>query len=388
MDIINFLTDERSECVSVLTVMNLEEYKSLAYESFNNSGNIDGQRDVIKKSSVATKIKMRMNADFLAGAIFPPVVLGLCLDDSKMEKVRNRDFSKEDINPKTISIIDGMQRSYIYFENYDECKDRTLRVEFWITSKSVKLLYRMLVLNTGQVPWNTRRQIEVVFGNLSDTITKAIFNKKPEWEKNVELMGVDENRRRTQAGKFQTSTMIQMYLGFNTRNVKVDVSEELASEYQRFDMIESIDQDENFDLFINCIIHLITLDFEFSKCTEKSENGQFTEGKDIFSSTPACLGFVVACAEYVLGKAPVDRKSEKKTEQDNKLSEKIKAIADFLSVKSNPLALDTLNSVISGLSKSRIGDEMRRLFKNAFGEMLKYEDLNELDSLEAFWREQ
>lgn len=387
METINCLFDERSGCLSILTCMSLEEYKDLVYDSFENSGNIDGQRDVIRKSSVASKIKKRMNDDFLAGAVFPPVVLGLCLDDAAMEKVKTN-FKIKDINKAQVAIIDGMQRSFIYFNNYEACKNRTIRVEFWIASKSVKLLYRMLVLNTGQVPWNTRRQIEVVFDNLADAITKSIYERMPEWKDVVELMGVDEKRRRTQAGKFQKSAMIQMYLGFNTRNVKVDVSEELANEFQRFDMIESIDKDVNFELFINCIIYLLTLDFEFSKCADRVEDGQFKEGKDIFTSVPACLGFVVACAEYVLGKAPVERQVDKKNELDAKLSEKIKCIIEFLTGKQNALALGTLNSVIDSLSKTKIGDEMRRLFKNAFSEIIKYDDLMELDSLEAFWREQ
>ena len=36
--------------------------------------------------------------------------------------------------------------------------------------------------------------------------------------------------------------MIELYLGFNTRKVKVDVSDELADEFQRFDMMESIEK--------------------------------------------------------------------------------------------------------------------------------------------------
>ena len=230
METINYLFDERSGCLSILTCMTLEEYKEIAYYSFERSGNIDGQRDVIKKSSVASKIKKRMNDDFLLGAVFPPVVLGICLDEALMERAKTN-FNVDYINKEQLAIIDGMQRSFIYFNNYNACKERTIRVEFWISSKSVKLLYRMLVLNTGQVPWNTRRQIEVVFDNLADAISKSICDRKPEWKDIVELMGVDENRRRTQAGKYQKSAMIQMYLGFNTRNVKVDVSEELANEF-------------------------------------------------------------------------------------------------------------------------------------------------------------
>ncbi len=80
MEIINILFDKRTECISVLATMKLEEYKYLAENAFNNSGNLEGQRGVIKRSSIATKIRKRMQADFEQGAVFPPVVMGVFLD--------------------------------------------------------------------------------------------------------------------------------------------------------------------------------------------------------------------------------------------------------------------------------------------------------------------
>ena len=70
MDIINYLFDQRSECASVLTTMTLDEYKKIAYKSYSQGGNIEGQRNVIKQSTVASKIRKRMNDDFIAGAVF------------------------------------------------------------------------------------------------------------------------------------------------------------------------------------------------------------------------------------------------------------------------------------------------------------------------------
>ncbi len=390
MEVLDVLHDERSKCFSVMTSMTLSEYKDIASYSFYRGGNIEGQRDVIRKSAVASKIRKRMHDDFISGAVFPPVVLGLLLDDDLFSKLTNSESIEnalESINPENISIIDGMQRSNVYFTNYDCCKDKTIRVEFWIAQKSVRLLYRMLVLNTGQVPWNTRRQVEVVFKNIASNITEQLIAAHPEWKNKITLMGVDDNQRRTQAGKYQQSTVIEMYMGFNTRNSKVDVSEELANEFQRFDMMESIDKEENYSLFVRVLQYLISLDFAFSEDTEMVDNGQFKEGKDIFSSVPACLGFVVSCAEYIMGKNPVERTTEQKQEKCNKLDNRIQEILLFLKEKESPLALNVLNDIIAGLSKARIGDEMRRTFKNAFSEMIKYENLDELASFESFWRE-
>ena len=42
--------------------------------------------------------------------------------------------------------------------------EREVREEFWVAEKVNSLIYRMLVLNTGQVPWETGRQLETVYG--------------------------------------------------------------------------------------------------------------------------------------------------------------------------------------------------------------------------------
>lgn len=373
MEILKTNFDTRSECLSILTCMTLEEYKSIVYKPFSRGGNLDGQRDVIKRSSVASKIRKRMHEDFIAGAIFPQVVIGVLLPSEQFQEIKNarESFAPDQYGEDAFSIIDGMQRSNIYFSNYDGNEQREIRVEFWISDKTIKLLYRMLVLNTGQVPWNTRRQIEVIFSGLSRSIIERALEKNPELEGKIEIIGVDDAKRRTQAGKYHKSTMIELYLGFNTRKVKVDVSDELADEFQRFDMMESIEKDSSFDLFVSA-----------------AKIGQFKEGKDIFSSVPACLGFVVACAEYIMGKIPVEREEVVKNEKLARLDSQIQRIVEIANKNSEGdfLALESLNAVVEQLPKTRIGDEMRSYFKQAFTELLKYDEIDEILSMEAFWR--
>jgi len=390
MNILESKFDGRSECLSILVNMTLREYKKITYSSFADGGNLTGQRDVIKHSSVASKIRKRMNNDFIAGAVFPNVVIGLLVNDGEFDSFKENPekFVEHEFENENISIIDGMQRSNIYFTNYEGNEEREIRVEFWISNKSVKLLYRMLVLNTGQVPWNTRRQVEVIFANLSKTIIDNVFSKYPELLAKVEIIGVDDGKRRTQSGKFHKSTMIEMYLGFNTRKVKVDVSDELADEFQRFDMMEGIEQDISFTLFIDVFAYLCKLDIAFSKFSSADDERQFKEGKDIFGSVPACIGFIVACSEYIMGKIPVERDNATKDEKNAKLSLQISKIIERAENMAGTdfLALDSLNDVIAQLSKSRIGEEMRITFKSIFTELLRYEEMEEITSMEAFWR--
>ncbi|MBC5743176.1 hypothetical protein FMM74_006210 [Lachnospiraceae bacterium MD308] len=327
MKVLDVMIDSRSECKSVLTVMDLEEYKKLAFYAYNNSGNIDGQRSVIKRSSTAAKIRKRMTDDFKREAIFPQVVLGILCSTSDMKIMKKETFHEilKNINEKEVSIIDGMQRSSIYFENYDENRKREIRVEFWCSDASIKLLYRMLVLNTGQVPWNTRRQLEVIFDGISNKISEQIKDIDPFLDIQLNILTIDEIKRR-KAGMFKKSSLIEMYLGFNTRKVNVDVNDELADEFQRFDMMEAVDDVTNFEMFVNSFRNLCKLDFAMADASETIDGKQFSSGQDLFRSDPVCLGFMVSCAEYIMGKSGVERSDDEKRKRLNEINKKVEKI--------------------------------------------------------------
>ena len=164
-----------------------------------------------------------MQEDFKNGSIFPQVVIGVEDDIAKYENWEpGMEVGSSAFEQTGIVIIDGIQRSNIYFLNYDGNEETDIRVEFWIANDSVQLLYRMLVLNTGQTPWNTRRQVEVVFGNLIKTIKNSIFERYPELNGKIEIVGIDDGRKRTRAGVYPENSVVELYLGFNTRNVKIN----------------------------------------------------------------------------------------------------------------------------------------------------------------------
>ena len=134
------------------------------------------------------------------------------------------------------------------------------------------------------------------------------------------------------------------------------------------------------------------LDLAFSKYFKKSEvQGQFSEGKDVFGSSTANVGFVVASAEYIMGKISVERTEEvivgKKEKYQKQMGLILTELEKNVGMNEDYLSLDVLNTRCIGLPKTRIGDEMRVLFKDAFMGMLKYDDIEEVSSLEDFWRE-
>lgn len=418
MDIYNKEYDKRSECYLILSTMTLQEYKAFVEDAFENKGNLDGQRDVINQSSVASKIRARMANDFNKGAVFPQVVIGLLVDDNTFHGFDKLDCKGEDasilniintiknVSKDCISIIDGMQRTNVYFENSMGNEDRPIRVEFYITTSVTKLLYRMLVLNTGQVPWNTRRQLEVIYSHLANSVKKSLSEKEPELSTKITINSIDDKKRRRQSGIFNKSTLIEMYLTFNTRNTKVNLSNEIAEEFQRFDMMESVEKEENFSLFIDIFILLCKLDitlgeYPLSNAEETKDEPStdfvdiklfpIKQGSNFFTNSPIVMGFMAACSEYILGAVTVNRTLEVKYSKLNSVQNQFCFIINKIKSDCNVdyMDFDTLNIALSSISKKgNIGENQRKFFKDAFMSIIKYDNLNELPTLASCWREQ
>lgn len=166
------IEDNRVSCISVMTEMRVGDYLSLVERVYEKSGGIEGQRAALKTKTALT-IRHRLVSDLIDGAVIPPIVLGYLAQDVEMQAFRSANNFEEispylnDLDEGKVSIIDGMQRTTALL---DACKrdprteDRLVRVELWIAGRVNSLVYRMLVLNTGQVPWDISRQLETIYG--------------------------------------------------------------------------------------------------------------------------------------------------------------------------------------------------------------------------------
>jgi hypothetical protein len=123
-----------------------------------------------------------MVSDLRRGAILPPVVIGAVVDAPTFRTYSNqRAKSPADFLPdgarKELSIIDGMQRTAALVEAVGvdaAIKNNQMRVAFWLTQTVRTMVYRMLVLNTGQVPWTLARQLTVVFAPLLNEVQDKV----------------------------------------------------------------------------------------------------------------------------------------------------------------------------------------------------------------------
>lgn len=389
--ILSTLRDTRVNCWSVMTLIEIGNYLSLVQSAYENRGGIEGQRDPLR-TNTAIRIRKTMLHDLAKGAVLPPVVLGIIVASADFEKIgclSGAEFHSmlQETPKEKISIIDGMQRTTALNELTDSrILRRQMRVEYWIATSTNSLIYRMLVLNTGQVPWNLRRQIEVVFQSMISEI---------ESQTSMELLGVGEGRRRARSGQFKASDIIELFLVFGARKEKVDTKERLADEFTRLDFIEATASSNLTEMFYGVLHYLNSFDLKFGRFRaaeeDREQTGQrFTSGKDLFASQPACVGFIAATALQILGRPGVERTPE----QQRSELDSIKSNADKLLARLDTMDADELRSFLDFatlnqlLTEKRagksVGDYEREFFLAAFRVLI--EEKFGVDTMTPCWR--
>lgn len=387
----SIIFDPRSKCYSVFVEINISEYLNIIELAYNKSGGIKGQRTTLKTKS-AISIRERLVEDLSNGTVIPPIVLGY-LTESKpliadmseenlafiineaIENSTNSDIDNESIQNNNdnnileknkIVIIDGMQRTTALYEAVKlnpNIAQNPIRVEFWLSNYSNSLIYRMLILNTGQVPWNLRQQIEVVYTPLINEISKEVPG--------IKLIKFDDNERRTEAKQFQAKDIIDLYITFGSRNVDFNTSETLSDQFTKLDFIESTSDPEFNKAFYEILNVMCEVDSLIFNSENLADEGKFKDGKDLFKSATSKIGFIAAAAIEIYGypgeelsEDEISNNKEFVLERLNSFSNTIKEKIETNTLKEF-LAFDTLNEKIAGKT-SGIGNFERNGFKDAF----------------------
>jgi hypothetical protein len=383
----DWLFDDRTDCYSVQTTMMIRDYLKLVGGAHSVRGGLSGQRDTLK-TTTAKRIRVRMVSDIRRGAVLPPVVLGAVMDDAAFASYPNESarsasdiLSKE--AEKQIAIIDGMQRTAALFEATEEDKavlTRQMRVEFWLTRSVQTMIYRMLVLNTGQVPWTLSRQLSVVYGPLLEEIRENV----PEINR---IFTPESPGRRVAPGEFASDALVELYISFSLRKTNVDTREALSDEFSRLDFVDNLSDTSFQEQFYKTVGLLTSLDEAFSRY-DSGGAGRFSKGRNIFDGQPARIGFVVAVALHVLGRPGMDRKhQDRETRMEQTLEEAETLIDRLRSMSSDEvgefLKLDVLSETLDR-RVGQVGRYERGVFYDAF-QVLVSEQF-QLPTMEPCWR--
>lgn len=380
------LKDNRTNCYSLIFEMTVQDYLDLAGEIYKDKGGLKEQREPLKSSS-AMRIRKQMVKDIKAGSVLPPIVLGLIIPELEFELIpekNNLQFGEliSDVKNGNLTIIDGMQRTTALLEAIEDgaSAESQIRVEFWVSIKLNSLIYRMLVLNTGQVPWNLRRQVETVFSTMINEMKSAI----PE----MEVYTVDDGNRRTQGGQYHANDLIELYLAFGGRKEKVDTKERLADEFTRLDFIEATENKDFSEIFYKTLRSLALIDIELGKYQAQENDNRFSNGKDLFKSQPARVGFVTAMTKKIYGRPGIEKSEEEILQGLQKIEKITSTLIERLRAMSNEvlgsfLSLNTLSEKLS-VKSSRVGDFEREFFTKSFDTLLEIG--SEIPSMEVCWQ--
>ncbi|NTA51455.1 hypothetical protein [Agrobacterium tumefaciens] len=369
------------------TNMVVGHYLALVQNAYAQKGALSGQRDALK-TTTAKRIRDRMVSDIRRGAVLPPVVLGAVVSQEVFEKYPMGDTATvDDAVPEEflsqLSIIDGMQRTTALMEAAEvdsAVREKVMRVEFWLTKTVSAMVYRMLVLNTGQVPWSLSRQLSVIYAPLLAEVQSRVPNIG-------RIHTPDKPGRRVAAGEYASDALVELYIAFNLRKTTVDTKEALSDEFSRLDFVENVSDERFQSHFYNALIMLVDMDRVFS-LYEGTNAGRLSKGRNIFDGQPSRIGFIAAVAQYVIGRPGMDRAVNEREMRMQQLIEQSAAFTDRLSRFSPPQLGDFLRlEVLSETLDKRVGQVgryERSLFFEAFQVLIS--ERFEVSSLEPCWR--
>lgn len=360
----------------------------------NNLENLPLQRGkVISRKSDVYK---RLQEDLKNDTIMPPLSLVASkkfsdtikdVEDTK----RTEDIINNKINKKSLSILDGLQRTYCILNVIDDLKDKPeklkhfknsrIRAELWYSIKTNALLYKILVLNTGQFKMSMRHQLEILYMPLKEVISNIAEERAIE-DMRFSTYKVPSPSKRPYQYSF--ANIVEALTAFNTRDPIVDKTNIVVTELERIRFIEEhsdtskLCSDEDIEQFSNL---LFSLDEKFWKkyrerMTESDDFGnekslEWTSRNDFMNSAPFLSGFFASCG------------NSRNKNNENYESRKNKFFRIVYENTEDPLKLRILSDILEDekARSKKFGITLRNFFFHGFNEFFEGEN-----DFEMIWR--
>ena len=164
LNIIGYTKDCRTNTNVVYAEIAINDYLSFVGDDFD--------RFEIQRKRQDPKKYARLKDDIKNGALLAGITLAI--NPSKVSEFISLVETKDaeglitKLNSSDdIYILDGLQRSYIIKDLVEEGvelnSDQKILLEIWFESEIKHLIYRLIVLNSGQKPMSMRHQVELLF---------------------------------------------------------------------------------------------------------------------------------------------------------------------------------------------------------------------------------
>lgn len=381
------LRDARIGGLSISALTTVGEYVTW-YRNYGKENKLDEQRPLLHTRS-ANMIRQRLIEDLKTGAVIPPIVIGFTTEERLEEINENNVYQLISQNLNSATVIDGMQRSNALenaLEQQPSITVNQIRIDIWVSNNAVGLVYRMLVLNTGQTPWDVRRQMEVIYKPLIKETRRLIPG--------IVLNERNDGRRRTNGGEYPASSIVELFIAFSSRKEQVNNAERIADDFTRLDITQMAGEACFSTFFYESLRILYEFDVAISSyrddSSEESNGEKYKNGMDIFTEMPSKIGFMVALSWQILGRAGMpERTEDEKRERMREIQEKFGRLKTRINLMNNPqlgdfLQLGFLNEMLGQLPIKKIGNAQREFYRRGFSTLV--ESSFEVDNLEVVWR--
>ncbi|HEJ7036617.1 TPA: hypothetical protein ACGFAK_003047 [Serratia marcescens] len=381
--IIGKTVDLRSGAHVVYCQATLDEYLNIVGSDFGKFH--------IQRKRESHKAYKRLKTDISEGALLPSITLAVKphLVEEITEIIADDDRLSERLSQEnTVDILDGLQRTYIISDLKSEGVEfnhkQELLLEFWLESDISKLIYRMIVLNSGQKAMSMRHQVELLFMSLQGTIVKSVDG--------IEIIRESEQKRRTQPSKYPLNNIASSYHAFVSGSHETDKENLVAQRLIDEDAFDSSEKEltEKFNEYLHylnrfyhldqiCWAKYSSFDYEGKISALEENEGLSSEEKEemikeynIIKDSSVWLGsenvmlsFFSAISQYI----GLDRK-----DRVNSSLERLIESAGNPDIV-DPLGMINFTKVRSGLNprKTNIGFATRKLISTGFKEFFREE---------------
>jgi hypothetical protein len=374
--------DKKVNAKNLLIDITISDYIELIKKNIKE---LDIQRGKIISGQQVYK---RLINDLLESTIIPPLslvikedsdVFNAIKDDEDIQSIQNK--LNEKIKPGDLSILDGLQRTYCILEIVEKHKEEyeknnignlRIRAEVWYDINSTAILYKMLVLNTGQVKMSMKHQIEI----LNIPLKEAIIKYAREKGKEVFFSTYKNPDETDSVFKYKLSNVVEGFTAFLTRNPIVDKTNEVVKDLERMKFIEehssiqSISENKEIKEFADLLLKLDEGlsnkykngldDTESLDDTEREEKSKikWTSRNELMGSAPVISGIFAA---FGWAFTKVNSYENRKSQFFNILSQPN---------QEDPLALRIAGKILEDRKKrsKKFGDDTRKFFFEGFKE--------------------
>lgn len=317
----------------------------------------------IQRKRVDPKKYARLKNDFKNGALLPGITLAI--EFSEVEKYYEL-IEKEDYKAviaflnaeKDIYILDGLQRTYIINDLITEKTEfkegQKLLLEIWFEKNIDHLIYRLIVLNSGQKPMSMRHQVELLFMTLKNNLVSDIDG--------LELYLEKDGQIRSKAKKFAFDRVVNSYYSYLTRSPEIDRDNLVVKKLNEDDILSSTEKElnENYTSFKKYLQKYCEIDSEVYRIYQGNESlGNF---KNWLSEENTMKAFFAAVSKF-----KIDDKREAR--MDDAL-EKLLVILREGKGNEDILGLEIFKDIKGGIDskKSNVGVALRKTIMDGFRE--------------------